>query len=95
MKLLFDENLAPHLPGVLVDAYPGSLHVHNCGFGIADDSAIWLYAKDHGVTIVSRSQTSLARCSLSYRWNRFCWWCCHWSRTCRCWKDESLIRSQD
>ncbi len=54
MKLLFDENLSPRLPGVLVDAYPGSLHVHNCGFGNADDSAIWLYAKDHGFTIVSK-----------------------------------------
>ncbi len=54
MKLLFDENLSPRLPGVLADTYPGSLHVHDRGFGNADDSAIWQYAKDNGFTIVSK-----------------------------------------
>lgn len=54
MKLLFDENLSPRLPGMLADAYPGSVHVHDCGLGSADDSAVWLYAKDNGLTIVSK-----------------------------------------
>ena len=54
MKLLFDENLSARLPGVLADAYPGSVHVHDCGFGNADDSVIWQYAKDNGFTIVSK-----------------------------------------
>ena len=54
MKLLFDENLSPRLPGVLADAYPGSLHVHDCGLGREDDSTIWQYGKDNGFTIVSK-----------------------------------------
>ena len=39
---------------MLADAYPGSVHVHDCGLGSADDSAVWLYAKDNGLTIVSK-----------------------------------------
>jgi len=54
VKLLFDENLSLRLPGVLADVYPGSAHVHECGLGRADDSAIWQYAKDNGFTIVSK-----------------------------------------
>jgi predicted nuclease of predicted toxin-antitoxin system len=54
VKLLFDENLSPRLPGVLADAYPGSVHVHTVGLGNGDDSAIWKYAKDNGYTIVSK-----------------------------------------
>ena len=54
MKLLFDENLSPRLAAVLADIYPGSTHVHPCGLGSADDSAIWQYGKDHGFTIVSK-----------------------------------------
>ena len=54
MKLLFDENLSPRLPEVLADVYPDSLHVHGCGLGNADDSAIWQYAKDNQFTIVSK-----------------------------------------
>jgi predicted nuclease of predicted toxin-antitoxin system len=54
VKLLFDENLSPRLAEALADLYPGSAHVHPCGLGSADDSAIWQYAKDYGFTIVSK-----------------------------------------
>jgi predicted nuclease of predicted toxin-antitoxin system len=54
VKLLFDENLSPRLTGALADVYPGSAHVHQCGLGSADDTAIWQYAKDNGFTIVSK-----------------------------------------
>jgi predicted nuclease of predicted toxin-antitoxin system len=54
VKLLFDENLSPRLPGVLADVYPGSVHVDGCGLGSAEDTAIWRYAKDNGFTIVSK-----------------------------------------
>ena len=54
MKLLFDENLSPHLAGALADVYPGSAHVHQCGLGSADDAAIWEYSKENGFTIVSK-----------------------------------------
>jgi predicted nuclease of predicted toxin-antitoxin system len=54
VKLLFDENLSPRLAGALADVYPGSTHVHQCDLGSADDKAIWQYAKDNGLTIVSK-----------------------------------------
>lgn len=54
MKLLFDENLSPRLVERLADVYPGSSHVHECGLGSAEDRAIWQYAKDHGLTLVSK-----------------------------------------
>jgi predicted nuclease of predicted toxin-antitoxin system len=54
VKLLFDENLSPRLPAVLADVYPGSTHVHQRGLGSADDSTIWQYAKNNGLTIVSK-----------------------------------------
>ena len=54
MKLLFDENLPPHLADVLQEHFPGSAHVHTCGLGSADDEAIWEYAKREGCTIVSK-----------------------------------------
>jgi predicted nuclease of predicted toxin-antitoxin system len=54
VKLLFDENLSPRLPEVLAETYPGSVQVHVCGLGSADDTFIWQYAKDNGFTIVSK-----------------------------------------
>ena len=54
MKLLFDENLSPRLVSLLADLYPNSLHVHQCGLGSADDSAVWDYAKTHDFSIVSK-----------------------------------------
>jgi len=54
VKLLFDENLSPRLADVLSDIYPGSSHVHPCGFGSSDDATIWDYAKTNGFIIVSK-----------------------------------------
>ncbi len=54
MKLLFDENLSPRLAGTLADIYAGSVHVHDCGLGSADDVTVWQHAKDNGFTIVSK-----------------------------------------
>ena len=31
-----------------------STHVHECGLGSADDSAIWRFAKENGYTIISK-----------------------------------------
>jgi hypothetical protein len=33
VKLLLDENLSPRLIDQLSDLYPGSAHVHQCGYG--------------------------------------------------------------
>ena len=73
MKLLFDENLSPRLAEVLADLYPGSTHVHPCGLGSADDSAIWQYAKDHGFTIVSKDSDFQDRSVLHGYPPKFIW----------------------
>ena len=55
MRLLFDQNLSPHLYETLRDLYPGSLlHVRAIGLESADDAEVWNYAKDHDFTIVSK-----------------------------------------
>jgi predicted nuclease of predicted toxin-antitoxin system len=54
MKLLFDENLSPKLPGLLADWFPGASHVRDCGLKGAPDERIWDYARDHGYAIVTK-----------------------------------------
>ena len=54
MKLLFDQNLSPHLVHQLSDLFPGSQHVRNVQLSIATDAAIWEYAALHKYCIVSK-----------------------------------------
>ena len=54
MKLLFDQNLSPHLTRLLADIYPDSIHVREVGLREAGDSEIWEYAKENGFVIVSK-----------------------------------------
>ncbi len=54
MKLLFDENLSPRLPALLIDCFPGSVHVFEIELDYSDDCLIWEYARQHGFAIVSR-----------------------------------------
>ena len=54
MRLLFDENLSPRLPGLLADLFPGSLHVRDVGMKATDDPVVWEYAKGNGLMIVSK-----------------------------------------
>ena len=54
MKLLFDENVSPRLVVGLSDVFPGSVHVRDAGLSRASDAAIWDYARDRGLTIVSK-----------------------------------------
>jgi predicted nuclease of predicted toxin-antitoxin system len=54
MKLLFDENLSPKLPHLLAAAFPGSMHVRDCGLKGSTDSVIWSYARANGFTLVSK-----------------------------------------
>lgn len=54
MKLLFDHNLAQRLVVDLADVYANSQHVHILGMSTASDEAIWLYAQQHGMVIVSK-----------------------------------------
>lgn len=54
MRLLFDENLSPKLPSLLVEEFSDSVHVREVGLVGAEDSAIWEFAKTGGFTIVSK-----------------------------------------
>lgn len=54
MKLLFDENLSPRLATLLGTEYPGSVHVHLVGLGVASDTDVWAYARAEGYVVVSK-----------------------------------------
>jgi predicted nuclease of predicted toxin-antitoxin system len=54
MKLLFDENLSPRLARLLGDLFPQSIHVRDVGLKAADDPLVWEYARDNGLTLVSK-----------------------------------------
>lgn len=54
MKLLFDENLSPHLAAAFQTEYPKSTHVHLAGLGSASDDDVWRYARDNGFIIVTK-----------------------------------------
>ncbi len=54
MKLLFDQNLSPHLVDALTDLYPGSAHVRDVGLARADDREVWEHAKTQGFVVVSK-----------------------------------------
>ena len=54
MKLLFDENLSPKLPGLCAAIFPGSAHVRDCGLKGQTDEEVWRYAQANGFVIVSK-----------------------------------------
>lgn len=54
MKLLFDENVSPSLPGRLAAEYPESVHVRTVGLRGAEDHRLWDYARSHGFAIASK-----------------------------------------
>ena len=54
MKLLFDENLSPKLPGLLATIFPGSRHVRECGLLGHADGEVWEYARANGFMLVSK-----------------------------------------
>jgi predicted nuclease of predicted toxin-antitoxin system len=54
MRLLFDQNLSPRLVGLLATEYPGSEHVRTAGLAAASDTAIWAYANQNRLVIVSK-----------------------------------------
>ena len=54
MNLLFDQNLSPRLPAVLMQEFPGSAHVGSFGLATAPDPAVWTFAAAGGFTVVSK-----------------------------------------
>jgi predicted nuclease of predicted toxin-antitoxin system len=90
VKLLFDENLSPRLVDSLSDLYPDSLHVHECGLGGAKDEAIWEYAKNHSLTIVSKDSDFEERSLFLGAPPKFVW--IH-TRNCTTLQVEKLLRA--
>ena len=54
MKLLLDQNLSPRLAHTLAAVYPGTIHVRDAGLAAADAGAVWSYAAEQGLVIVSK-----------------------------------------
>jgi predicted nuclease of predicted toxin-antitoxin system len=54
--LLFDENLAARLVAELADLYPDSAHVGDHGLVGGSDHAIWQYARDKNLAIVTKDE---------------------------------------
>jgi len=52
--LLLDENLAARLVAELVELHPSCVHVGGLAGG--SDRAIWQYARDHGLAIVTKDE---------------------------------------
>ena len=73
MKLLFDQNLSPHLSRVLSNLYPDSAHVRDVGLRDAADAAIWSYAEQHGFVIVSKDADFQQRSFLFGHPSKFIW----------------------
>jgi predicted nuclease of predicted toxin-antitoxin system len=64
VKLLFDENLSHYLVGMLEMLFPDSVHVRDVGLARADDRAIWAYAMEHDLAIVSKDEDFAERALL-------------------------------
>ena len=54
MKLLFDENVSHKLVRRLADLFPDSVHVRDADLKAAEDPAVWEYAKNNDLMIVSK-----------------------------------------
>lgn len=54
MNLLLDHNLSPRLVEALAGIYPGILHVVGAGLDRASDLAVWDYARERNLAIVSK-----------------------------------------
>jgi predicted nuclease of predicted toxin-antitoxin system len=54
VKLLLDQNISPKLVIRLNDIFPGSLHVQNVNMDRSDDSAVWDFAAENNLVIVSK-----------------------------------------
>jgi predicted nuclease of predicted toxin-antitoxin system len=73
MKLLFDENLSPKLPLLLVSHFPDSAHVRDCSLKGFPDQRIWEYARINGFIIVSKDADFYQRSLLYGQPPKFIW----------------------
>jgi len=75
MKLLFDENLSPKLPGLVAATYPDSRHVRDLALKGQTDEAIWNYAKANNFTLASKDKDFYQRALLYGAPPKFIWLC--------------------
>lgn len=54
MKLLLDQNLSRKIVGQITELYPESCHIASVMTETASDREIWLYAQEHGFTLVTK-----------------------------------------
>lgn len=73
MKLLFDENLSPQLPGLLAGKFTGSQHVRELGLKGQTDEEVWRYAGGNGFTIISKDKVFYQRAVLFGAPPKFVW----------------------
>ncbi len=60
MKLLLDENLSRRLVPILLDVFPGTIHVADVDMLRTPDPDIWQYAKENDFTIITKDDDFLA-----------------------------------
>jgi len=58
-RLLLDENLSERLLPLLIERFPGSSHVRLVGLGGANDTAIWEWAKEQALLLVTKDEDCL------------------------------------
>lgn len=73
MKLLFDQNLSPSLPGRLAAVYPHSTHIRALGLASALDAEIWEMAKKSNFVLVSKDSDFQQRGLLFGHPPKFIW----------------------
>ena len=56
MNILLDHNLPPRLVRLLAKHFDAVLHVMDFGLECADDKEIWEYARDHGLTVMTKDK---------------------------------------
>jgi len=58
-QLLLDENLSEQLLPLLIERFPHSTHVRLIGLGGAIDTAIWTWASQQGLVLVTKDEDFL------------------------------------
>lgn len=89
MRLLFDENLSPNLPRLVLAAFPRSEHVRVIGLKGRTDEDIWDYARVNGFTIISKDKDFYQRALFYGPPPKFIW-----LRLGNCTRDELLALIQ-
>jgi predicted nuclease of predicted toxin-antitoxin system len=59
--LLLDENLSERLLPLLIERFPHSTHVRLIGLGGASDTAIWKWASQQVLVLVTKDEVFLDR----------------------------------